>query len=136
MLLIYLSFTRRGLSGCRDEMNVWHCSSLRSRRENIRVLLMEYYIIRIFFSYSEVPSNFHFLSPLRVPIITRARMSLSGPRRTAGSIVHWTGTDVWNDASVQYSLIVLGLKYEISLQICPEEAGTLRERSRQRIKLM
>lgn len=25
--------------------------------------------------------------------------------------------------SVQYHLIVLGLKYEISLQICPEETG-------------
>lgn len=54
----------------------------------------------------------------------------------ASFITQRIGTDVWSHASVQYHLIVLGLKYEISLQICPEETGMLCERRRQRTKLM
>lgn len=54
----------------------------------------------------------------------------------ASSITQRIRTDVWSHASVQYHLIVLGLKYEISLQICPEETGMLCERRRQRTKLM
>lgn len=52
------------------------------------------------------------------------------------SITHWMETDVWNYASVQYHLIALGLKYEISLQICPEETGMLCERRRRHTKLI
>lgn len=54
----------------------------------------------------------------------------------ASSITHWMEADVWNYASVQYHLIALGLKYEISLQICPEETGMLCERRRRRTKLI
>lgn len=63
-------------------------------------------------------------------LFTPAHMSLPGLRQTASSITQWMGTDVWSNASVQYHLIVLGLKYEISLQICPEETGTVCERRR------
>lgn len=68
---------------------------------------------------------------------TPAHMSLPGLRRKqqAPSLAAFA-TDVWNDASVQYHLIVLGLKYEISLQICPGETGMLCERRRWRTKLM
>lgn len=63
-------------------------------------------------------------------LLTPAHMSLPGLRQTASSITHWMGTDVWNYTSVQYHLIVLGPKYEISLQICPEETGMPCERRR------
>lgn len=81
----------------------------------------------------------HFLALPQATIITFSPrlICLSQARgTTASGITHWMGTDVWNHASVQYHLIVLGLKYEISLQICPEETGMLCERRRWRTKLM
>lgn len=81
----------------------------------------------------------HFLSWPQAPIITfspRLICLCQAWGKTASAIIHWMGTDVWKNASVQYHLIVLGLKYEISLQICPEETGMLCECRQRRAKWM
>lgn len=111
------------------------CSNYKSRHENMRLLPADecnIYTCSIMVLGFLHWSTARFISRAypepQSNLFTPAHMSLPGLRQIAGSITHWMGTDVWNDASVQYHLIVLGLKYEISLQICLEETGMLCER--------
>lgn len=63
-------------------------------------------------------------------LFTPSHMCLSVPPRRNQPAPSLTGWELMYGTarSVQYHLIVLGLKYEISLQICPEETGMLCER--------
>lgn len=114
-------------------MNQRHqsCSHYKSRHENIRSLPVDernIYTCSIMVLGFLHWSTARFISwPYPEPqsnLFTPAHMSLPGPcgKQRAPSltkwvvVVGWEGTDVWNDTLVQYHLIVLGLKYEISLQ--------------------
>lgn len=93
-----------------------------------------FFFFRLCISFTGAP-QLHFLAsnpkPQPQPFHLGSYVS-RGPEAKWGEM----GTDVWSHAPVQYHLIVLGLKCEISLQICPGETGMLCERRRQRTELM